>query len=246
MKNKRQNPVKTKKIESEYYSSLSKISNYVGHVIESMIKGLPIEDIPRSLIMDMMRKYSENLIPWSIKTATDFVNRINIQDVKAFKEYSNEISNELKKEIENIELSGKFKIDLIMEQVELIKSIPIDAAVRVNDLCIKALEDGTRSKEIMEELLRTTKVSKSKARLIVRTETARTSSRFTQYRAEKLGITHYIWTTSHDSDVRSSHREMDGKVIAFNDPPSFPDGHRYHAGEFCNCRCWKKLIIPDE
>jgi len=38
---------------------------------------------------------------------------------------------------------------------------------------------------------------------------------------------------------------MEGKVIAFNDPPTLSDGTTTHAGQSFNCRCYPEIIVPD-
>jgi SPP1 gp7 family putative phage head morphogenesis protein len=103
---------------------------------------------------------------------------------------------------------------LLAEQVTLIKSIPLDAAQRVHEWTLAGIEDGTRAKEVAAQILRTNEVSANRAMLIARTETARTSSKLTESRARHVGSEGYIWRTSRDSDVRDSHREMEGKIRA--------------------------------
>lgn len=51
--------------------------------------------------------------------------------------------------------------------------------------------------------------------------------------AEQRPTTHYIWRTSGDSKVRSTHAENDGKIFAWDSPPETG-----HPGEDYNCRCW--------
>jgi SPP1 gp7 family putative phage head morphogenesis protein len=81
--------------------------------------------------------------------------------------------------------------------------------------------------------------------LIARTEVARVATELTKARAESAGITHYVWRTSEDSDVRKSHKEMDGKVVAFAIAPTLSDGSVCHAGQIFNCRCYADPIITD-
>ncbi|MEG6507839.1 phage minor head protein [Methyloligella sp. 2.7D] len=56
---------------------------------------------------------------------------------------------------------------------------------------------------------------------------------------ERHPTTHYIWRTRRDDRVRPSHRENEGKVFAWDDPP--PTGH---PGEAYGCRCWAEPYIP--
>lgn len=137
--------------------------------------------------------------------------------------------------------------ELLDEQVTLIQSIPLEAAKRVHELTLKGLEDSTRAKQIAQEILRSNEVAASRAMLIARTEVARTAATLKQARAESIGATHYIWRTSHDSDVRSDHKALDGKVFAWKDPPisDVASGTRSNPGCIWNCRCYAEPIIAD-
>jgi uncharacterized protein with gpF-like domain len=65
----------------------------------------------------------------------------------------------------------------------------------------------------------------------------------TQARASQVDSTHYIWRTAEDESVRESHAEMEGQVVAWNDPPTLSDGTTTHAGQIYNCRCYPEPII---
>ena len=93
--------------------------------------------------------------------------------------------------------------------------------------------------------METGKVTESRAKLIARTEIARTASGLTMARATHVGATHYIWRTSGDADVRNSHKEMNGKVIPFSKAPTLSDGTASHAGMIYNCRCYAEPILTD-
>lgn len=139
----------------------------------------------------------------------------------------------------------------IQRNAELIKSLPLDIAKQVNEHILTEAMKGTRSVNIAEQI----KVffpheSEAKANLIARTETSKTATALTQARCESVGVQWYIWRTSEDSRVRSSHKIMDGVLVNWNDPPSpeqlsgvgKPYG-RYHAGDTFNCRCYAEPIM---
>jgi SPP1 gp7 family putative phage head morphogenesis protein len=104
---------------------------------------------------------------------------------------------------------------------------------------------GRRASEIQKDILETGKVTESRAKLIARTEIARTAAGLTMARAKFVGSTHYVWRTSDDPDVRSSHKKMNGAVIPWDSPPQVEPGKRYHAGMFPNCRCYPEPILTD-
>ena len=133
----------------------------------------------------------------------------------------------------------------LSEQVKLITSLPLDAAQRVHELTLQGITEGTRAKAIAAEILKTGRVTESRAKLIARTEVARTASGLTMARAVHVGCTHYYWRTSGDSDVRKSHKEMNGMIVPFNHPPTLSDGTTTHAGQIFNCRCWIQPLLED-
>jgi hypothetical protein len=49
------------------------------------------------------------------------------------------------------------------------------------------------------------------------------------------GITHYIWRTMQDEDVRESHAAMEGQIFAFDAPPIVDEGGSYNPGGVYNC-----------
>jgi SPP1 gp7 family putative phage head morphogenesis protein len=192
----------------------------------------------------MLDRYAEALNDWAVRTATKMLENVNQRDMQGWLELAGEMSVALKDEIRNAPTGKLFK-GLLDEQVDLIKSLPRDAAKRVHELTIKGLEDSTRAKEIAKEIGRSGEVTMGRANLIARTEVARTASVLTQARAEHIGSEGYIWRTSHDSDVRHSHKQMEGKFIRWDSPPTLSDGTKTHAGQIYNCRCYPEPVIPD-
>ena len=192
----------------------------------------------------LLERYSEALDSWAVRTATKMLLEVEKRDKQGWLELANEMSKALREEIRDAPTGKIFKA-LLDEQVVLIKSLPRDAAQRVHELTIKGLEDSTRAKEIAKEIARSGEVSMNRANLIARTEVARTASVLTQARAESIGSEGYIWRTSRDSDVRHAHKEMEGKFVRWDKPPTLSDGTTTHAGQIYNCRCYPEPVIPE-
>ncbi len=210
----------------------------------AIINGFPAGD-PEYLptISNILRRYADALTEWAEATAGRMLAEVSGQDAKTWMAMSEEMGKALRDEIRNAP-TGEVMRGLLAEQVTLIKSLPLDAAQRVHELTLKGIEDGTRASEIAKEIMRSGEVSASRARLIARTEVSRTASTLTQARAQHVGSTGYIWRTSGDSDVRHSHAKMNGKFVAWDEPPTL-DGMTGHAGCLPNCRCYPEPVIPE-
>lgn len=142
--------------------------------------------------------------------------------------------------------TGSIFAALQLEQVELIRSLPIEAAERVSRLAQQAMVGGNRSTDLAKEIYATGHVTASRAKMIARTEVSRASSNLTRARSEYVGSEGYIWRTSRDGDVRPTHRAQQGKFILWTDPPKTDKGLApYHAGCGPNCRCWPDPVLPN-
>ena len=141
--------------------------------------------------------------------------------------------------------------DQLLENAALIKTLPNDVAEKVvKDIADEALK-GKRARSI-EKIIRqeTDKHSRASARLIARTEVAKTQSALTRVRAQSLDMQWYVWRTALDGNrVRPSHRLMEGVLVNWNDPPS-PEAlageksvGNYHAGNIWNCRCFSEVLV---
>lgn len=122
--------------------------------------------------------------------------------------------------------------DAVKANVNLIKSIPKEYLDRIEKSVMAGVQSGTLNRDLAKELEKIEGVTKSRANLIATDQLGKINSRISQIRQQKLGITHYIWRTSHDERVRHSHRVRDGQLIAWDNPPN--DGH---AGFAIRCRC---------
>jgi SPP1 gp7 family putative phage head morphogenesis protein len=238
----RRNPVKTRRAEIEYSRSLRQVAEQVG----ALIGGFDFTHSARlEQILASLRRYSDLLTPWAESTASRMIASVNLSDQEAWRAHANEMSAELKQQLGNAP-TGEAVRALLAEQVTLIKSIPLEAAQRVHELTIKGLSESSRGASIEREILKSGEVAKSRARLIARTEIQRTATALTKVRAEHIGSIGYIWRTTGDSDVRASHKQMNGKFVRWDSPPTLSDGTVTHAGGIYNCRCFPEPVFPQD
>lgn len=222
-----------KAYERDYYRQLRKIARAVGQIIELYQDGAKL----RPGLQEALTRYAEQLQPWAQAVAAIMVGKVDQANARAWKAQSKEIARGLKVAPEMPVVKA-----LQAEQVALITSLPIKAGERAQELALQAAIGGKRADEVAAEIGRSGEVTESRAMLIARTEVAKANSMITEARAASVGSTHYIWRTAEDDDVRESHAEMEGEIVAWDSPPTL-DGMTGHAGNYPNCRCYAEPII---
>lgn len=160
-----------------------------------------------------------------------------------------EIYNALMKELRSGAI-GSIVNERIVSNAGMIKTLPNNLAVEFAGHIQREVYGGRRASDIADDLRKKlSETSKANITLIARTEASRTQCTLTQARAENLGLNWYIWRTSKDGRVRSSHSNMDGVLVKWGEPPN-PEklngtkgGQNYHAGMIYNCRCYAEPVI---
>lgn len=232
---------RVRRAEIQYGIKLRKIARHIGEVIRAFPPG-----DPRSLpeIRRILTGYAELLKPWSKNLAAAMLTDVLKRDEKAWAEQTKNMSQGLRLELATAPTGVTFR-ELQARQVDLITSLPLEAAQRVHKLTEEALSSSARANDIKREILRSGEVTESRATLIARTEVGRASTNFSQARAEYVGSEGYIWRTAHDGDVRKSHKKMEGRFVRWDDPPEL-DNMTGHAGCLPNCRCYPEIVLPDD
>lgn len=233
---------KVRRAEYRYGVQLRGLARQVGDIINGFKAGDPAV-LPA--IQKLLRAYAEALTPWANAVAAGMLADVSARDAKMWEQLTATMSEAMRREIKNAP-TGAALAKLQAQQVHLIKSIPLEAAERVHKLTMEALADSSRADAIAKEIRRSGEVTASRATLIARTEVGRASTNLGQARAEYVGSEGYIWRTSEDSDVRPSHRKLEGTFHKWSSPP-LCDAPNYHAHPGCifNCRCWPEIVLPD-
>lgn len=234
---------RSRKVERSYVAQLRRLANHIDHLVRGTFDPKRIETA--DILERLLQQYAETARPWAEAVAGRMVAEVAARDRSTWMEVSRKMGRALRAEIETAP-TGALMRQRLDDQVGLITSIPRDAAERVRKLATEGITQGTRPAEIAKEIMRTGEVSESRAMLIARTEVSRTATELTRARAEHVGSTHFIWRTAGDSDVRPSHRALNGKVFRWDDPPECDSGHHALPGAIWNCRCWPEVVIPDD
>lgn len=99
--------------------------------------------------------------------------------------------------------------------------------------------DGYRAEALEEMIQKQENVSKKKAKFLARQETKLLVAEYRKNRLKEYGVNKYRWSTILDGRERELHRELNGKIFSWDNPP-FIDattGETGNPGEAYNCRC---------
>jgi SPP1 gp7 family putative phage head morphogenesis protein len=238
------------RIEREYSRALRALAQQIRTVIGTDTD--PYAAVRRLRFVTTHPPYREYCDSLALKMATHIQTRINgtWRTAAQHAGRGGEFYRDLMVELQGNGTYDAF-VNLVRENAEWIKSFPRDIAEELTVYIQEQVLKGRRSSDIAQELGAIfDDWSQSKMTLIARTETSKTQTALTQVRAERLGLSWYIWRTSEDARIRSSHVRMDGVLIRWAEPPrpellvgEVNPPSAYHAGEIYNCRCYPEPVI---
>lgn len=239
--------MKARIVEREFGIQLANCGRQVGQIIKGFERDGKITDM--AALKQSLDAYSKTLEPWAKAIVARMQAQVSRRDLTAWKQLSQSIGSNLHRMIEDAPIGFTLR-QMLDETTILITSLPTEAAERVHVLTLEGITMGRRAEDIKNDILNSGHVTVSRARLIARTEVARTASVLTQVRAQYVGSDGYFWVTAKDSAVRSEHRALQGKFIRWDSPPIAGTGRggvpmRYHAGQGPNCRCFADISVPD-
>lgn len=233
--------MRARRAERTYGSALRRVARMVGDIVEGHDISTPEG---RTVLEIALRSYGETLRPWAEAVGRRMLTDTDTATWRAWSQLSREMGRSLRVEIEQ-GATGRVMRERLAAQVDLITSLPREAAARVHRIAQEGLINGERADSIAAKIMETGEVTRSRADLIARTEVGRTATELTRARAESVGSTGYIWTTIGDRDVRHSHRRMNGQFVRWDSPPTL-DGLTGHAGALPNCRCLAMPVLPGD
>lgn len=135
---------------------------------------------------------------------------------------------------EREELKKKYTDNLELPVLKLNQQQTNRLRQMVEKSLLEGLEDGALIDAIQKEF----NVKRSRAIFWARQETGLLVSAYRQVTYKTVGVTKYRWSSSHDERVRPMHKDLDGKVFSFDNPPVTNEkGDRNNPGEDWQCRC---------
>ncbi len=241
--------------EREFYRQLKKVAQVSAHIVERHANGAHLED--ERAMQAELAAYSKKLGPWAERQAQKMLEKVQKSNRRAYANKSKAIGLVLKTGFAEQEV-GMTAASLLFEQVDLIKSIPLEAGLRAQHIAFEAALAGNRAvpdeetvRQLEEQMGFSAHAAVSRAMLIARTETARSNAYINQSRAQAVGSRQYRWHNSGDSAVRHSHkfykgRRLQGMIFSWDSPPTLDDGMTGHPGTFPNCRCFAEPVFDSE
>lgn len=143
-------------------------------------------------------------------------------------------------------------ISLATEQnAQLIRSIASQHINAIAGIVYENVMAGNRPREI-EAAIRSYGVTKSRAKLIARDQTAKVLSSISRARQQDAGFEFFKWDTSHDERVRASHKEAQNRVTKYGvgvyrwDDPPVIHGEKLTPGMDYQCRCVALPVLESE
>lgn len=139
------------------------------------------------------------------------------------------------------------------DNARLIKSIPEQYLTQVESIVTTNMRAGNRPSAIIQLLIDQFGVTKRRAKMISRDQTAKINSNLAQKRMRSAGITHFKWQTSSDERVRDRHSVLANRVTKYGkgiysweELPDSDKGVPIAPGEDYQCRCVAVPVLPSQ
>ena len=241
--------------ERAFFKQLKRVAQVAGHIVDQHVDGVEIPNKAR--LREEIRLYSEKIGPWAARQSRQLLESVSNSNKRAYRNKSKLINQFLNLGVAESEV-GMVASSLLFEQVDLIKSIPLEAGLRAQEIALQAVREGTRAtpdsrtiQELIKKMGMSTEAATNRAMLISRTETARANAAINEARARSVGSDQYRWHNSGDGAVRDSHKfykgkRLQGMIFSWDSPPTLDDGMTGHPGSFPNCRCFAEPVFSDE
>jgi hypothetical protein len=203
---------------TSYGAALRGYARQIGTIVQAHATGKPpiIPAHKQPELEDALRRYAAGTMPWARAAASKMVAEVDRRNLTAWQHHTKALSAGVRRQIFSAPV-GETMLGLMAEQVNLITSLPLQAARRVHEATLEALIAGDRYQERTAieqgydpdtdtwtrgepELNTDLELALAKAHpdatiqwltnratLIARTETARTASVLVQARAESVG-----------------------------------------------------------
>jgi SPP1 gp7 family putative phage head morphogenesis protein len=147
----------------------------------------------------------------------------------------------------------------IEKNTQLIKDIPANSLVKVNDAIYDAVSKGESLNSLSDKLTEIFNFAKKRAQIIARDQVAKLRSQISRHNDLAHGFNMYEWSSCKDGAVRESHQVLEGKICSWLDSSVYKNkaneswkrrssigGVLKHVGEDIMCRCTNVVLHETE
>lgn len=142
-------------------------------------------------------------------------------------------------------------LKLIIERnVQLITNASSQTLTNIENIVFDGMTTGEGWGGIEKNLQEQKEISRNRVRLIARDQTAKTNQALSELTQRENGVKFFMWRTMGDSRVSTGyggHKQLDGKIYAWDEPADYPIvdsyGNRGLPSQRPNCRCIALPVI---
>lgn len=142
----------------------------------------------------------------------------------------------------------------IKQNVALIKSIPAKYFEQIESAVMRSIQTGKGLKDLQPEIQKIGKVSKDRAALIARDQTAKATTAINKARMSGLGIRKFEWLHSagekhpRELHITPAPAGLNHGIFEIDNPPIIDErtGERGLPGQLINCKCRMVPVISFE
>lgn len=134
----------------------------------------------------------------------------------------------------------------VVQNVELIKSIPEQYFLRIQGSIMRNIQQGEGTAGILRTVEEAGGVTRRRARIIARDQTSKATTALNVARFKALGVKKFRWQHSGGGkEPRKLHIAMSGKIYDMDKPPVIDErtGERGFPGQAINCRCAMAPVV---
>lgn len=153
------------------------------------------------------------------------------------KKYDNKLGNVLRLNALPPGVDSEMFGGWVRENVSLIKGANSQQIDKIASTLYRAERNGLRADAIEKEIQRILGTTVDRAKLIARDQISKMSGQLDRVKQIDAGIDAYVWRTSQDERVRSSHAALNGRRFTWARPPDVGN-----PGQPIRCRC---IAEPD-
>lgn len=136
---------------------------------------------------------------------------------------------------------------IIIENVNLIKSIPSQYLTEVQGIVQRSVQNGRDLGSMVEELDARYDITRRRAIMIANDQNNKATEGISRARMQSLGITEGVWQHfSIGKTYREAHVQMHGEVFSLAEGCyDEHEGRNVQPGELVNCHCSYRAVIPN-